>query len=69
VNAIIIALDRQETTVNSTKSAVDTVAEQYGVPVLSIVGLDDIVTHLGDRLTQEQLDSIIEYKKQYGSKK
>lgn len=69
VTGIVIALDRQETTVDSDDSAVQAVAKRFGVPVLSIVGLEDIITHLADKLTSEQLESIIAYKKQYGSKK
>lgn len=63
--ACIIALDRMETTKDSNECATKTVAKRYGVPVLSIVCFDDIVTVLKDQLTAEQMESILQYRKQY----
>jgi orotate phosphoribosyltransferase len=42
---VVIALDRQERGEND-RSAVDEVREQFNVPVLSIVTLDDLITFL-----------------------
>ncbi|ABN68004.2 orotate phosphoribosyltransferase [Scheffersomyces stipitis CBS 6054] len=64
----IIALDRQETTANSDTSATQAVSERYGIPVISIVSLSDIVEILSHKLTEEQLASIKEYRKQYSPK-
>lgn len=63
--ACIIALDRMETTKDSNECATKIVSKRYGVPVLSIVCFDDIVEVLKEKLTKEQMESILEYRKQY----
>lgn len=63
--ACIIALDRMETTKDSNECATKIVSKRYGVPVLSIVSFDDIVETLKSQLTEEQMKSILEYRKQY----
>lgn len=63
--ACIIAIDRMETTKDSNESATKAVAKRYNVPVISIVCFDDIVKMLKDRITTEQMDSILEYRKKY----
>lgn len=68
VVGVIIALDRQERTVDSEKSAVQVVSAKYGIPVLSITNLDKIIDYLGDRLTAEELQKINEYKATYAPK-
>lgn len=64
----IIALDRQETTSDSELSATQAVLKRYGLPVISIVSLSDIVKHLKDKITPEELGSIEFYRKQYAPK-
>ncbi|CAH2353171.1 orotate phosphoribosyltransferase 1 [[Candida] railenensis] len=64
----IIALDRQETTKDSEKSATQAVSQRYGIPVISIVTLSDIIAHLSDKVTPEQLASIKEYRATYAPK-
>ncbi|ONH73946.1 Orotate phosphoribosyltransferase [Pichia kudriavzevii] len=61
----IIALDRMETTKDSNDSATNIVAKRYGVPVFSIVCFDDIIEVLKDQLSEEQMEKINEYRKQY----
>lgn len=61
----IIALDRQETTADSDKSATQAVSAKYGIPVFSIVTLADIVAHLHDRLSSDNLAAIAEYRAKY----
>lgn len=61
----IIALDRQETTKDSPLSATQAVAKDYGIPVVSIVSLTDIITHLTGKISAEELASIEEYRKTY----
>ncbi|KAH3661370.1 hypothetical protein OGAPHI_006777 [Ogataea philodendri] len=61
----IIALDRQETVKDQSVSATTSVTQRYGVPVLSIVSLDDIVESLKTQLTAEQLDMILQYRQKY----
>lgn len=68
VVGVIIALDRQERTVDSEKSAVQVVSAKYGIPVLSITSLDKIIEYLGNRLTAEELQKINEYKATYAPK-
>lgn len=65
VTGCIIALDRQETTANSNKSATQAVSAMYGIPVISIVTLTDIASHLQDKLSAENLAAIAEYRKKY----
>lgn len=65
VAACLIALDRQETTVDLQHSATEVVALRYGVPVVSIVSLSDIIAHLGLRLLAEQLEMIKGYRREY----
>jgi hypothetical protein len=36
--------------------------------VVSIVGLSDLVEFAKEKLSQEQLDAIVEYKKTYGAR-
>lgn len=64
----IIALDRQETTADSELSAVQAVLKRYGIPVVSIVSLQDIINHLKDRISAEELKSIEGYREQYAPK-
>lgn len=61
----IIALDRMETTKDSNDSATNIVAKRYGVPVFSIVCFDDIIEVLKEQLSEEQMEKINEYRKQY----
>lgn len=68
VAGCIIALDRQETTPDSDKSATQAVAARYGIPVFSIVSLSDIVTHLKDKLSAENLADIQTYREKYAPK-
>ncbi|KAG7194131.1 orotate phosphoribosyltransferase [Scheffersomyces spartinae] len=65
----IIALDRQETTTStSNQSATQAVSERYGIPVISIVSLTDIVSLLKHKLTEEELASIEKYRQEYAPK-
>lgn len=66
--ATIIALDRQETTKDSDLSATQAVSARYGIPVVSIVSLSDIVTHLGDKLSKEEIAAINGYREKYAPK-
>lgn len=64
----IVALDRQETTADSDKSATQAVSARYGIPVLSIVGLSDVVAHLLSRLSEDKLAAIADYRAKYSPK-
>lgn len=63
---VLIALDRQEKGQNE-KSAVQEVEETYGIPVVSIISLEDIIEFLElDDSSYSQLEIIREYRQQYG---
>ncbi|ODV98309.1 hypothetical protein PACTADRAFT_790 [Pachysolen tannophilus NRRL Y-2460] len=63
----IIALDRQETTVDSEYSATQVVSKSYGVPVFSIVSLNDIVAYLdgNGKFTENEKLKLDAYRKKY----
>lgn len=63
---VVIALDRQERG-NDGRSAVQQVAESYGIPVASIIGLDDLIDHLETSSEyQADLPAVERYRAQYG---
>ena len=65
-SAVVIAVDRQERAGESSRSAVQAVEDEYGIPVYSIINLNDIVTYaehsdaVPDRLVVEA------YRERYG---
>ena len=64
--AVVIALDRMERGSGSL-SAVQEVTENYGIPVVSIATLDNLLGYLRDRPEMEQnLLAVSEYRAQYG---
>lgn len=70
---ILVALNRQEKGIDSNLSAIQQVKEQYGIPVYSIISLDDIITFLqedSNAITDAPyyLEQILAYKKAYGTK-
>jgi orotate phosphoribosyltransferase len=63
---VVIALDRRERG-SDERSAVDAVRERYGIPVLSIVALDDLLAYLGeDPRLLEHLGAVSAYSARYG---
>lgn len=65
---VVIALDRMEKGQNEL-SAIQEVEKEYGIPVVSIIDLNDIITHLenrGDQQSQAYLSAMKEYRKTYG---
>ncbi|MEO6967645.1 MAG: orotate phosphoribosyltransferase [Rhodanobacteraceae bacterium] len=63
---VLVALDRQERGAGAL-SATQELARKYGVPVIAIVGLDDVLAYAGERaeLTDER-DAMAAYRAQYG---
>ncbi|MCV6613429.1 MAG: orotate phosphoribosyltransferase [Cellvibrionaceae bacterium] len=64
--AVVIGLNRQERG-KGELSAIGEVEQQYGIPVVSIICLDDIVSYLQE--TGESADTVArieEYRQQYG---
>jgi orotate phosphoribosyltransferase len=67
--AVVIALDRMERGLTSDLSAVQEVERDFGIPVISVARLDDLVSYLGAQanLTAE-LAAVKNYRQQYGVK-
>lgn len=64
--AVVIALDRMERG-SGNLSAVQEVTESYGIPVISIATLDNLVDYLQGRPEMEQnLHAVSAYRAQYG---
>lgn len=65
--AVAIALDRMERGTGEL-SAVQEVSQQHGLPVISIVDLDDLQTYLEGKLEwNETRAAISQYRQQYGA--
>ena len=63
---IAISLDRQERG-QGTRSAVQEVEESYGIKVIKIIGLEDVIEHIKDSISNEKLiEGIDAYRKRYG---
>lgn len=66
--AVLVALDRQEKGQGSL-SAIQEIENEYNIPVISIINLQQIVTHLGKCGSSEfkqYLPKLKEYQKSYG---
>ena len=63
---VVIALDRQERG-NGELSAIQEVQQAYGIPVASIIRLDDLVEHLESSAQHGQfLPLVQDYRERYG---
>ncbi|MBL3588182.1 MAG: orotate phosphoribosyltransferase [gamma proteobacterium endosymbiont of Lamellibrachia anaximandri] len=63
---VVIALDRQERG-KGERSAIQEVESDYGVPVASIVALEQLVEYLGEKPdSEESLSRIRAYRNEYG---
>ncbi|MBB3342386.1 orotate phosphoribosyltransferase [Luteimonas sp. RC10] len=69
VAGIAIALDRQERlTDDDPRSAAQRVADEQGVPVVSIAGLSDLLAFAGENATLDaERDRLLAYRSRYGS--
>lgn len=65
VAGIIVALDRKEKG-QGDKSAIQELGESLGVPVLTLVTMDDITDYVATNGTAEQLSAMQAYRAQYG---
>lgn len=62
----LVAIDRQERG-NAELSAIQEIERDYGVPVVSVVRLDDIITFIEDKRDyREELDRIQRYRESFG---
>ncbi len=64
---VVIALDRQERG-QGEKSAIQEVEATYGIPVISIVRLEDLIQYLGEHPDlQKHLQRVQAYRERYGT--
>lgn len=64
---LVVSVDRQERRGdNAVKSALEELSEEFGMPVASIVDLDGILDHLGDRVSVEDRVRIDAYRSLHG---
>ena len=65
---VLVALDRQEVAAGSRRSAVSELAEQLGIPVLSIVSLRDLFAHMRSQQDYAQyMPAMRTYRERYGA--
>lgn len=67
VSGLIVSVDRMERG-KTDRGALAELTEEYGLDAFAIVTLDDIVEHLGDRLTADDLARIAAYRAEYGAR-
>jgi orotate phosphoribosyltransferase len=63
---VLLALDRQERAPDSTLSAVQEVAKHYGIPVVAVVSLADLMRHVSHKGQSEELARMQSYRQRYG---
>ena len=63
---VVLALDRQERGSSSPLSAVQEIGENYAIPVIPIIGLDDLIEHLRSLGRDAELASMHAYRERYG---
>ena len=64
ITGMVITVDRMERALEGEKSAVQSVYEKYGVPVYSIVNMEDIIQGIRDEVIpgKEHLDAMLAYR-------
>ncbi|KAI1876799.1 uncharacterized protein JN550_000871 [Neoarthrinium moseri] len=69
VVGIVVALDRQETLPDSAGSAIGLLRREFGIPIVAILTLENIVQGLKDSgvASQDDLRRIEEYRAKYGA--
>jgi len=63
---VLLALDRQERGPQNRLSAVQEVRDQYGIPVVAVVNLADLMEHISLRGRKDDLVRMQAYREQYG---
>ena len=64
---VVIALNRMESMNEGGRSAIAEVEAVYGVPVLSIIDLNDLIKVLGTSGDKAELRRVEEYKRRYAA--
>lgn len=63
---VVLALDRQERGAESRLSAVQEIGEQFGLPVIPIISLADLLTHMAAQGSTAQYLAMRAYRDRYG---
>jgi orotate phosphoribosyltransferase len=63
---VVVALDRQERG-QSSLSAVQEVQQNFSIPVLHIITLDDLIAHLAGARRAVELESLRNYRREWGA--
>lgn len=63
---VLIALDRQERGSDTGLSAVQEVREQFGIPVIAVIGLAELMQYMQGRDRQAELSSMQAYRERHG---
>lgn len=64
---LVVSVDRQErASETSSRTALEEVGAEFGMPTAAIVTIDEVVAHLGARLTDADRARIAEYRARYG---
>ncbi len=68
--AVVVAVDRQERGLTSSRSALQEIRDDLGIPVYAIVSLDEILTVIREggleNIPEYTAANILEYRRQYG---
>jgi orotate phosphoribosyltransferase len=64
---VLLALDRQERAPESRLSAVQEVRTQYGIPVITVINLADLMQHTALQGRKDDLERMQSYRERYGS--
>ena len=65
---LVVSVDRQERASDtSERTALVELAEEFGMPTAAIVTIDEVLEHLGDRLSAEDRTRIDDYRLKYGA--
>ncbi len=67
---VLIALDRQERGQEGERSAAEEVTAEFGLPVFSVAGLDELLSHADERPgLAGHKDALVAYRAAYGSRR
>ena len=68
IAAFVITADRMEKALDSEKSAVQQIRDEFGIPVFAIVNMNDIIKAIEDEVIEgkEKLEAMKAYRAQYG---
>ncbi|MFI4890346.1 MAG: orotate phosphoribosyltransferase [Steroidobacterales bacterium] len=63
---VVLALDRQERGAQSPLSAVQEIGENFAIPVIPIIGLDDLIEHMASLGRVAEVSDMRAYRDRYG---